>query len=425
MHFVGIGAGSAGDVLPCLLAAQVLQARGHQVAFITAPEFRGMVESLGVPFIAGGSQEQFDKVIGDPDVWHPRRGLQTLWRHIGPLWGQAYQQLADVVQPGKSVVFGGALALQMRLVQERLGNPAVTIHLAPSSLLSAHDLPVMPGLGWLRRLPPRLVAPILALIERRVIDPMVLPDLNRFRGSIGLPPVRGVTRWMNSPTQVVCAFPAWFAAPQPDWPPRTSCAGFVLQESPPSTALPAPLTEFLDAGPPPLLFTPGSGMAHGREFFARAVDSAEALGMRAVLVTRYPDQLPKRLPAFACHVHGAPFDLLVPRTAMLIHHGGIGTIARGLAAGKPQLITPFSYDQPDNARRLRRLGVARSVSTRGSSRTWAMAARSLLEDRQVAARCRELAARLREDGSGAERMADRLEAAALPSPAGGREDQPG
>ena len=416
MHFVGIGAGSAGDVLPCLLVAQVLRDRGHEVQFVTAPLFREMVENAGIEFIAGGTQAQFDEVIRDPEVWHPRRGMQTLWRHVGRFWEQAYQVLASVVRPGESVVYGGALALQMRLVEEKLGNPAVTIHLAPSSLLSAHDPPEMPLLGWLRLLPPKAVAALLSLVERQVIDPMILPDLNRARASIGLPPIeRKVRRWMNSPGQVVCAFPRWFASPQPDWPPSAVCTGFPLAKSP-EQALPEPVAAFLDAGPAPLVFTPGSGMAHGREFFIRAVDTARTLGMRAVLITRYVDQLPGQLPATVLHASHVPFDLLMPQVAMLVHHGGIGTIAQGLAAGKPQLITPFSYDQPDNARRLERLGVARSVAQGDSPRRWANAASALLADRRVAGRCEELAERLRTDGSGAEQAADRIAAAASLGP---------
>jgi rhamnosyltransferase subunit B len=410
MHFVAIGAGSMGDVLPALLTARVLKARGHDVQFITAPDYQDVVADAGIDFVAGGSRAQFDAVIADPDVWHPRRAMETLWRHIGPLWSQAYDVLAKVVRPGESVVFGGGLALQMRLVQEKLGVKAVTMHLAPAGLLSAYDPPLLPSLAWLGRLPPVAVAGILSIIERRVVDPMILPDLNRFRASVGLPAVKAkvASRWMNSPDAVLCAFPAWFAPPQPDWPPNAICTTFAMWTSPEGVDLPGPLAAFLDAGPPPLLFTPGSGMAHGREFFTRAVETSLALGMRAVLVTPYVAQLPERLPATVIHSHYVPFDLLVPRTALLVHHGGIGTVAQGLAAAKPQMITPFAYDQPDNGRRLKILGVAETVSPRASAKRWIQAIDRLLGDPGVEQRCKELAARLQQEGSGAERNAELL-----------------
>ena len=59
------------------------------------------------------------------------------------------------------------------------------------------------------------------------------------------------------------------------------------------------------------------------------------------------------------HAVYAPFSAVLPRSAALVHHGGIGTAAQALAAGLPQLVMPMTFDQPDNAVRLARLGVAR------------------------------------------------------------------
>ena len=57
----------------------------------------------------------------------------------------------------------------------------------------------------------------------------------------------------------------------------------------------------------------------------------------------------------------APFSKLFPRAAIVVHHGGIGTTAQSLAAGVPQLVTPFAHDQFDNAARVVRLGVAEQL----------------------------------------------------------------
>ena len=71
---------------------------------------------------------------------------------------------------------------------------------------------------------------------------------------------------------------------------------------------------------------------------------------------------------------------------MNVHQGGVGTLAQALAAGKPQLITPVAFDQPDNARRAARLGVSRSIAFQslGVERMTA-AMRVLLEDAACAA----------------------------------------
>jgi UDP:flavonoid glycosyltransferase YjiC (YdhE family) len=59
---------------------------------------------------------------------------------------------------------------------------------------------------------------------------------------------------------------------------------------------------------------------------------------------------------------------------MVVHQGGVGTTAQCLRAGKPMLIMPFSHDQPDNARRMKRLKVARVIQ-RGSYTPWRVARR--------------------------------------------------
>ena len=96
--------------------------------------------------------------------------------------------------------------------------------------------------------------------------------------------------------------------------------------------------------------------------FERGLAACDALDLRVVIITPYRDQLPANLPASAMQVSYASFELLLPKLAALIHHGGIGTSAQCLAAGLPQLITPWAHDQFDNATRLRRLGVAKSIS---------------------------------------------------------------
>jgi len=85
------------------------------------------------------------------------------------------------------------------------------------------------------------------------------------------------------------------------------------------------------------------------------------LQRRGLLLTKYPGHLPARLPAGVRHFSFVPFSQLLPRAAALVHHGGVGSCAQGLATGLPQLLMPMAFDQFDNAERLRRLGVASMV----------------------------------------------------------------
>ena len=105
-------------------------------------------------------------------------------------------------------------------------------------------------------------------------------------------------------------------------------------------------------------------MRHGAEFFRAAVEACGMLGRRGILLTRHARQLPTPLPGSVRHVAFAPFEELLPLCAAVVHHGGIGTTARALAAGTPQLVLPLAWDQPDNAARVRRLGAGSSLGTR-------------------------------------------------------------
>ena len=78
--------------------------------------------------------------------------------------------------------------------------------------------------------------------------------------------------------------------------------------------------------------------------------------MRGILLTKYAAQVPDPLPPNVIRVGFAPFRKLFPRCAAVVHHGGIGTVAKALAAGVPQLVLPGAFDQTDNATRVKRLG---------------------------------------------------------------------
>jgi UDP:flavonoid glycosyltransferase YjiC (YdhE family) len=155
--------------------------------------------------------------------------------------------------------------------------------------------------------------------------------------------------------------------------------------------LPEEVEEFCRAGPPPVAFTLGTGMAHAGPFFRAAVAACERAGVRGLLLTRYPDLVPARLPPEVRHCAFAPFRLLLPLCGAVVHHGGIGTTAAALGAGCPQVALPLAWDQPDNAARVARLGAGQWLGTR--QRTAGHLARALLRVQapEVSQRCRVLA----------------------------------
>jgi UDP:flavonoid glycosyltransferase YjiC (YdhE family) len=143
--------------------------------------------------------------------------------------------------------------------------------------------------------------------------------------------------------------------------------------------------------------SPGSGNAQARDFFREGLEACRLASMRALIGTRYPEQLPSPLPEFARHFDYLPFGELLPQVSVLIHHGGIGTLSQALAAGVPQLLMPMGHDQPDNAMRLARLGAGASLTPKDfKAARIAALLKSLSQDNRVAASCRTAAERCRE-----------------------------
>lgn len=413
-HILILAAGSAGDVYPFIVIGQALLRRGYDVTLVASDNFRERVERAGMGFASGLSQAELDELVHDPSLWHPQKGLFTIWKHMARHFAPSYARQLALVEARPTVIVASTLAMTGRILQEARGVPLATVHLAPACFFSAYDPAARAGLEWLTRMPPWVVRIVLGLIDGLLIDPAVRPGVNKLRASLGLAPARRILSWwLHSPQRVICAFPDWFAAPQADWPPNTVCTGFPRMPAAPDEALYEDLRRFLDAGPAPIAVTPGSAMAHGRAFIERAIAAAGALQQRVVVITPFRDQLPAVLPAFVHHVPYAPFDALAPRVAVFVHHGGIGTSATVMAAGRPQLVVPFSYDQPDNGMRLARLGVGAMVKPDAPLHAWTAALSRLLNRPEVAAACAALAAKLASERAPAEQIADLVEALAV------------
>jgi rhamnosyltransferase subunit B len=362
MKFVMTPVGSSGDVHPFIGIGRALRSRGHEVVIVTAGAFEQVVQRAGLGFRETVSAQIFDAMSKHPDLWHSRRGLQLVLGTVADYLRLGYERVAEAYEPGRTVLVGHALSFGTRLFEEKHRVPSATLHLAPSIFRSDFEQPAIAPGRDLSRAPRWLKRAFWWGIDRFLIDPLIVPKLNAFRTELGMPAVSRVFRdWLHSPRRVIALFPEWFAPPQPDWPAALRLTGFPQYDESDQQQLPPSLQRFLDAGDRPIVFTPGSANQNAAAFLRVAVDAVARLNRRAVLLTRYTEHLPA-LPATVHHEGYVPLSRLLPRSAALVHHGGIGTLAQALAAGVPHLTMPMGFDQPDNTTRLVRLGVARWVS---------------------------------------------------------------
>jgi rhamnosyltransferase subunit B len=388
--------GSYGDVHPFIGLGIALKQRGHRVRVIVNPFFADLVAAAGLEHIPLGESADYETLKENPDLWHRTKGFKTVFDAVADGLRPMYEALMQNYTAGQTVIATSSLALGARVAQDQFNLPLATIHLAPAVFRSTINPPKLPGLFMPQWLPRSAKEFLFAVGDRIVIDRLICPPLNKFRAELGLPPVRGILKnWWNSPAKVIGLFPDWFAQPQPDWPPQTRLTGFPLFDEQGIRPLPQDLQNFLTAGPAPIVFTPGSAMHHADEFFQTSLEAAVKLNRRAILLSSHPGHIPKNLPESVRHFPYIPLSQLLPKSATIVHHGGIGTSAQSLAAGIPQIVCPFTHDQPDNADRMHRLGVAKIIPP-NRYRTPHVAAtlNEQLTDSAVAARCAQISQKI-------------------------------
>ena len=390
MHVIIAAVGTSGDTLPLIELGQHLMRSGHEVEFIGLAYFANRAQQAGLPFHSVGPINLFEEMARDPTVWDWHVGFRSLWKVLGAAMADTFNTI-NQLRRTDSILVGSSGAVGVRLAQEKFGLRAMTVHMSPFYFFS-REQNCLGGLGaWPRWLPRVIRRAVLNVIDRFYIDGACVNDVNALRRSIGLSDERHIfTRWINSPDRVVCAVPTWFANSQPDWPVNAVSTGFPVALAPESWAPSVSLAAFLADGDPPIVVSACTGAGAASTFFQRAIAAARIANQRVILVTRFQDQIPTPLPAFAFLIDYAPFDKLFPHACAIIHNGGIGTMALAMRARLPQIIVPFAYDQFFNGVRLAVLGGGAVVRRSRAPEELANVMRNLLESKNVAHACADL-----------------------------------
>jgi UDP:flavonoid glycosyltransferase YjiC (YdhE family) len=372
MRILLVCLGSAGDVLPFVALGCELKRRKHGVSLVTNPYFKSAIENAGLDFVRMGQSSDMERALKNPHLYHPRKGSEVFYQYVVlPSILAGYQAILRCYVPGHTVLVASRYSAAARMAQDKLHIPTVSVVLTPYGFCKVQN------------------------------SARVTSDVNAFRSSLGLPRVtRVLSRWLFSPERVIGFFPDWYAAPQFDWPPQVRLTGFPLEDSTIPEELPSALSAFMDAGAPPIVFTPGTAMQHAGQFFRESAKACKKAESRAVFVTPFNQQIPSGLPAGIRHVRSAPFARLLRHASAVVHAGGIGTSAQAMAVGIPQLVVPLAYDQFDNAQRLQKLGVALSID-HDAYRSAVIKNRllRLTTEPRIRARCTALAARFKNRSS--------------------------
>lgn len=360
--------GSEGDLLPMVALAQALNERGAGAVLGSSLNYRDKVESYGVNFVPLRPNMPDLAVRSDlaAQLLDPKAGARNIielmvMKHLA----DSYDDTLAVASQGFDAVVSSCLAMATPLVAQKLGLPWASAVYQPMALMSAYDPPILPMVRWMDGL--HGWGSLGVAVRKRFFDygkrsvrPWCVPygQLARDKGLKAHPdPLFDDARsaWLS-----LAMFSHSMGQPQPDWPQSAVQTGFPVPKEQEKSLVPE-LGAFLRAGPAPVVFTLGTAAVHAAEgFYADSKAAALSLGIRAVFLTGESEanamgELPDAMMALPYADHAALFA----HAAAAVHSCGIGTCAKSMIAGIPVLAVPWAHDQPDNARRLRALGVAR------------------------------------------------------------------
>jgi rhamnosyltransferase subunit B len=376
--------GSLGDLHPFVAIGLELRERGHAVVFATLEYYREKIAALGFEFHPVRPDINPDDVHLARDLMDLKTGTERLLREfLFPAVRDAYADLRAAVTNADAMI-AGEVVFAAPILAEKTGIKFISTSLAPASFLSAYDPFVPPTMPWLEKF--RFLGAgfhkLFYAAAKKSISGWSR-SVKEFRRELGLNPnVDPLFQSKFSSLLHLALFSKVLGAPQPDWHPSTVQTGFCFYDGRNDLgAMPDGMREFLDAGEPPIVFTLGSAAVWAADdFFEQSAAAAKKLNVRAALVlgeNAPPQNLPPEIAVFEY----APYGEVFPRASAVVHQGGIGTTAQTLRAGVPQLVVPFSHDQPDNAARCVRLKVARTVRrARYNAQTAETALRALLEN---------------------------------------------
>ena len=409
MRIVLSNIGTYGDTNPLIALALELKRRGHTPVMAVPEVYRPKIAPLGLEFHPIRPDIDPTNNVLVEMVYDIKHGTEHgLREFLFPSLRQTYDDLTDAVtKPVRAdLMVLGELNYAGPIVVEKTGIPWASYVLAPLSFFSAFDPPVLPPYPKLakadKKVPGfgRVIKRVARFASRKWPEPIYA-----LREEMGLP--RGENPLFDakhSPYLVLALFSRVLGVEQKDWPANTLIAGFAYYDADAGNAkLPPHLEKFVAGGEAPVVFTLGSAavLAAG-DFYDVSAKAAMALGVRAVLlIGTDPRNKPSTvLPDTVCVAEYAPYSALFSSAKLVVHQGGVGTTAQCLRAGKPMLIMPYSHDQPDNARRMKRLGVAKVIQKAGyTPKKVTRKLGKMLEEPELAQKSAAIAAQLRgEDG---------------------------
>lgn len=331
---------TGGDVFPFIRMGKVLKQNNHDVTIFTHCVYEDYAVKGGLKFVALDNEEEHQEMVDNlmllADPIHDLKGTVTFtekFHNCDKLIGE-FQKIAAYCNRSDTVlIFRHRSSISALLVADKLNLPVASVFLAPNYIdhLSIHD---------------------------QIMGKVMLVEINKARGELGLKPVNNWANWLCSPKTIIGLWPEWFADQGPEWPSSLVTLDFHQNDEPNRPSIPEDLLELLDSDDKLVIISGGTSKMIKQEFYQVAQDTCYMLGLKALLVTPHKELIPKPVKSGVTVRNNVPLKEIMPYAKAIIHHGGMGTLSEAVYAGIPQLILPFYADRSDNAMRLSKYGIA-------------------------------------------------------------------
>lgn len=340
--------GSRGDIQPFVALGKGLQEAGYEVALQTAEAYKPFVQDNRLHYLY--MNNEFMKlteskagqaaVDGGSSLNLMKKVMPMLRQMLEDEWQAALSFKPDVIIYHPKSLGGYHIAEKLDI------SFFMSLALPFYTPTSAYPNPIMSGIrlgGGFNRVSYKLMglasAPYMGVINDFRVNTLGLNKRGRFASEL--------VKSNGEPVPVLYAYSPHILPVPDDYPPHVHVTGYWFLDRTDDWQPSAELVRFLEAGAPPIYI--GFGSMSGLKAQERANIVLEALkksNQRGLLASGWGGLKVTDLPTNVFMLEQAPHDWLFPRISAVVHHGGAGTTAAGLRAGKPAVIVPFIADQP-------------------------------------------------------------------------------
>ncbi|CRK36045.1 hypothetical protein BN1708_006903 [Verticillium longisporum] len=381
IHIVG----SRGDVQPFIPIAQLLKSTyGHRVRICTHPVFKDFVESNGVEFfsIGGDPEALMAYMVKNPGLLPSRESMRAgdiskrraeMSEIINGGWrscieagnGMSRQPLraANVPDPKDLFIADAIIANPPSMAHihcaEKLGIPLHMVFTMPWSPTEAfhHPLAAMNYGDSDAKSANYLSFMVMELLTWQGLGDII----NKFRmQTLHLDPISPMWGCNLLPRHRVPFTYLWTESliPKPDdWDSHIKITGFSFLPMASKYTPPDDLVAFLKDGPAPIYIGFGSIVVDDPQALTRLIfEAVRQAGVRAIVSKGWGGVGAGDVPPNVYLIGNCPHDWLFQHVSAVVHHGGAGTTAAGIAAGRPTVVVPFFGDQPFWGKMIARAG---------------------------------------------------------------------